>query len=131
MPTFVVEENWNDHKAIVDHWRALKIKDISSQFSLEEKYPLIRNYLTQRKPGKRQPICNSKRCDPNGIQHATHCEKQKQGCALLMSSFPGNLISSLSFSAEHLVWDRKSPIITGLFQTQTPIDFTDISGGIL
>ena len=89
MPTFSVEDNWNEDNSIIDHWRALKMKGISTQFSLEEKYPLIRNYLTQRNP-EGHPICSSKRCDKNGIQHASRCERQKHACALLISSFPGN-----------------------------------------
>ena len=92
MPTFAVEENWRLENTIVDHWRSLKQDGVASQFALDDKLALIRNFLTQRNPGEGQPICTSKRCGQNGILHTDRCHGSKhRGCALLMSSFPGML----------------------------------------
>ena len=47
MPTQFVEDNWYDNSRVIDHWRALTVNDITTQFSLDDRVELIRTFLSR------------------------------------------------------------------------------------
>lgn len=91
LPVFTAEKNWVTSQYIVDNWRALKLDAVTSQFMLNDKHGLIKNYLTHRDKSSNLRYCSGGSCT-NGIFHGHQCQHYKNKCALLLTSYPGGLM---------------------------------------
>ncbi|KAI0225558.1 hypothetical protein LSAT2_023695 [Lamellibrachia satsuma] len=87
LPVFTAEKNWVTSQYIVDNWRALKLDAVTSQFMLNDKHGLIKNYLTHRDKSSNLRYCSGGSCT-NGIFHGRQCQHYKNKCALLLTSYP-------------------------------------------
>lgn len=91
MPTSVVEKSWEESRQIIDHWRALEIDEVASQFAPHNHDRIVDWSRTNYTAGHH--ICH--------IRHRHHCHQgilkvgsrsgkclSQDECALLVSSFP-------------------------------------------
>jgi len=93
MSSSVVSDHWNSSHSIVDHWRALRVADVSSVFDLSDERDMLK-YLTQPDLSSSLTYCDelsSTDCD-NGFYRSPRCRQHTNNCALLLSSYPGNQI---------------------------------------
>lgn len=91
MSSSVVSEQWNISHSIIDHWRALRLSDVSSVFDLSDKQDMLK-YLTRPDMSSSLSYCDELSTDcHNGFYQSPRCRHQHpDNCALLLSSYPGD-----------------------------------------
>ena len=88
MPSFIVEQNWNDSRLIIDHWRALQLPEVVEQFQMIEHLDLVERVLTSSNLAKNRRYCSGSECE-QGVMYENQCRQENAKCALMVSSFPG------------------------------------------
>jgi len=92
MSSSVVSEHWNASHSVVDHWRALRLSDVSSVFDLSNERDMLK-YLTRPDLSSSLTYCDELSTDcHNGFYQSQHCHQHTNNCAVLLSSYPGNYI---------------------------------------
>ena len=90
MSSSVINDSWNSSHAIVDHWRALQLPDVSTLFDLSDEEDMLK-YLTRPDLSNSVSYCNELSTDClDGFYQTQRCRQQHpNNCAVLLSSFPG------------------------------------------
>jgi len=91
MSSSVVSEHWNSSRSIIDHWRALRLSEVSSVFDLSNKQDMLM-YWTRPDTSSTVSYCDELSADcHNGFYQSPQCRRQHpDNCAVLLSSYPGN-----------------------------------------
>lgn len=99
LPTFVVDQVWNRSFIAIDHWKALHLAEVTSQFSLSDDMDWLRNHLTRLQPGLNASYCDVI-CDVcrDGICYLTQqCQHPPSKCAVVIASEPSQQSISTTF----------------------------------
>lgn len=110
LPTSMIDEIWNKSTIALDHWKALQLTEVTSQFALSGKMDLLRNVLTKINLTSQETLCEeiAEECF-NGLYYPpNHCHQLPDQCAVLISSTPG---SQVSFFAETNIIRESEPFI--------------------
>jgi len=81
--------------SIIDHWRALRLSDVSTVFDLSDKQDMLK-YLARPNLSSSLSYCDelSTGCH-NGFYQSPQCRRRHpDNCAILLSSYPGNMFIS-------------------------------------
>jgi len=90
MSSSVVSGHWNTSHSITDHWRALRLANVSSVFDLSSEHDVLK-YLTRPEMSTDLSYCDELSTDCyNGFYHSQQCPHRQNNCAVLLSSYPGN-----------------------------------------
>jgi|SRR6218665_416780 len=97
MPRNLVDELWNTSRTAIDHWKSLRLPTVTSRFSLDNQAERLAN-LTARvvnSHGQRSSHCDVSHGDSchGGVFYPPRgrCPHGNNTCAVLLSSYPGNL----------------------------------------
>jgi len=101
MPTSTVETVWNRSQLAIDHWKALKLQQITSLFSLHEQSDLLKNFLIRPDHALYSSTCDNSFDDCKNAFYSSGqilpCDKIKRTCAVLLSSTSGMTDSVQNF----------------------------------
>lgn len=92
----MIDEVWNKSSIVMDHWKSLRLTEITSQFALPDDMDLLQNFLTRKSPDSRESFCDTiaEECH-DGLYYPLnhHCNRLSGKCAILISSTPGSQAS--------------------------------------
>lgn len=86
IPTDIANEFWSKN-IFIDHWRALRLPQVISRFSLIDSLGVLENVMTKRLNRGAEALCKEKDC-VNGFLLGPGCKYLSEGCLILLSSYP-------------------------------------------
>jgi hypothetical protein len=97
MSSSLVSSRWNASRAIIDHWRALNLPNVTSLFAELDRDRL--RTMTHSSPDEQRTLCDvfvdaetdaeaGESCR-DGIYREAPCRQHHSKCAILLSSYPG------------------------------------------